>query len=191
MVIVSCEIPSPFSIIKNRGDLKEQSNDVVRFKEEIFVANNFGVLKFNKSKLTFELLKGSNKPAYSFFDADGILIALTNWGTALVRKEGSFEVVDKGFASSMALSKKYEHRIYSGESGGFSIFKKNDKDSYNLQLFVEMEDDIVKVTEDDEGNVWMASVLGNIYFIHSDSLQGQINKERNLAIQLFSICPLF
>ena len=179
------EIPSPFSIIKNSGDLNEQSNDVIRFKDEIFAANSLGVLKFNKSKLTFELLKGSNKPAYSFFNADDILLALTNWGTALVREEGKFELVDRGFASSMVLSKKYERRIYSGESGGFSIFANNNKGSYDLQLFHEMEDDIAKVTEDSEGNVWMASVLGNIYFIHSNSLEGEIKKDKDLPIEKF------
>jgi signal transduction histidine kinase len=181
--ITYCEEPSPFSIIENSGMLKEKTNDVIRFKNNIYVANELGILYLFEEKSQFKLTDGSTKPAYSFFDAGNMLIASTNWGTIVVDGSKLKTEVTERMANNFISSKKYPDRIYSADNGGFTVYQKVGN---NLKVIYEKEiGDFSDIAEDDDGTLWLVDYTNNLIKVIGNLKEFSSENENNIMYETF------
>ena len=179
-----CEEPSHFSIIKNVGELKDKSNDVIRFNDNIYVANELGVLYLDKNQSIFKLAEASNKPAYSFLDSDDILIAATNWGTKIVEGNKLLPAVNNFMAIDIVNSKVYPGRIYSANDGGFTVYQKVGN---NLKVIYENElGDFLDIVEENDGSLWLLSYTYNLINIFGNLKEFSEGNDNNIKFELFN-----
>ncbi|MFZ1292110.1 MAG: ATP-binding protein [Melioribacteraceae bacterium] len=174
------EEPSPFSIIQNNGEFKDKSVSVIRFDNKIYAVNEFGVLYLSTAASGFKLAKGSNKPAYSLLDANGVLVAGTNWGTAVIDNDKLKKPVNNNSSNKLINSKIFPGRIYSAEHNGFSVFQKIENNSIKLIYDKELND-FNNIMEDDNGDLWLVGFLENILHISGElkNFSGGTNKNIN------------
>lgn len=113
--IVFSETDSPISIIPAEGQLRSQVTSITRFENKIYAANDIGVLVLDHGKSKFELIKGSNKPAYQLLNFNNYLFAATNWGLRTV-KGNLFDIeLDPESISYLNPSSHFPDLIYFGE----------------------------------------------------------------------------
>jgi len=163
--IVYCEAISPFSVFQNSGALKTMSNAVIRFKGKLYVANELGVLYLSDEKSTFELLQGSIKSAYNFINADGVLLAVTNWGIAIVEKNKLSEFLVDNTANEVIASRVFPGRYYAGYRDGWAVLQKQKNNQFRVAFRKDTDDEVMSIVEEKDGNLWMKGYLNRILHV--------------------------
>lgn len=181
-----CEEPSPFSIINNNGKLRDKSNDVVRFNNNLYVGNELGVLYLSKENSLFQLTEGSNKPAYSLLDVGNVLVAATNWGTTTVNGNILNPELNDKLANSIFNSDVYENRIYAAEYGGFTVFQKSNKD---LKVIFEkdIDTDYFDIAEEKDGSLWLASYSHKLTYVSGDLNEFSKGSDKNIKYETYDV----
>jgi signal transduction histidine kinase/ligand-binding sensor domain-containing protein len=163
--IVYCEAISPFSVFQNRGALKTMSNAVIRFNGKLYVANELGVLYLSDEKSTFELLQGSIKSAFNFFNAGGVLLAVTNWGIAIVEKNKLSEFLIDNTANEVIASRVFPGRYYAGYRDGWAVFQKQKNNQFRVAFRKDTDNEVMSIVEEKDGNLWMKGYLNRILHV--------------------------
>jgi len=163
--IVYCEAPSPFSIFRNHGSLKSMSNSVIRFNENIYAANEFGVVYLTDKKSTFELVEGINKPAYKLLNYNGVLFASTNRGLATIEDNRLVDFLFHRSTQVVLASKVFPGRIYVGSRIGFAVVQELDNRQFHLAYSKETVNEVLSIAEDEDGSLWLAGYFNGIFHI--------------------------
>jgi len=160
-----CEVPSPFTLFKDAGYLKNLSSAVIRFNGRIYVGNEFGVLYYNNKTSSFQLLKDSNRPAYGFLDAGGALFAATNWGVVRIDNEKISKPILDNSSNVLISSNVYPNRVYAPQDRGLSVIQKQN----NKLTLVDYEqiaaEEILQMVEESDGSLWLAGFFPGIIHV--------------------------
>ncbi len=159
--IVYCEIPSPFSILPSKGVAKYPFYSILRSNDNLFIANELGIIYSNKGTSSFKLVQGINKPAYELIKFDGTIIAAANSGIHKLRNENFEKTIAPPSAASIIPSKYYTGRLYSGTSDGLLIITLNNQNDFVIHS-TSIEEEIVSVVEDKDSSLWLNSLDGGI-----------------------------
>ena len=160
--IVFSETDSPISIIPAEGQLRSQVTSITRFENKIYAANDIGVLVLDHGKSKFELIKGSNKPAYQLLNFNNYLFAATNWGLRTV-KGNLFDIeLDPESISYLNPSSHFPDLIYFGGIGYLGIVKVESGKSPVVKTIKLSTDEIGSIVEDSDSSLWILRVDGPI-----------------------------
>ncbi len=163
--IIYCETPSPFSIFQNRGALKDRSNSVLRFKDTIYAVNDLGVLYLSERHSTFQLVEGSNKPAYELFDAGGTLLAGTNWGLVIVENNRIKSFIYEHQSAKLLASKIYPGRIYAGVNDGLIVIQKQKNKHFRVTYTFMAAEEVNSIVEEENGDLWIGGYFLGLYHV--------------------------
>lgn len=166
--IIYCEASSPFSIFQKWGALNNMSSSAMRFDGSIYVANELGVLYLSDRHNTYKLVEGSNKPAYKFFNADGVLLAATNGGLVIIDQKKIVKFIIRDMAVDLVASKIYPGRIYVGTRESITIIQQTKYNQFEIIYQRETDDEVNAIVEDKDGNLWLAGYFPGIYHVTGD-----------------------
>ena len=183
--IVYCETPSPLTLFQNSGVLKDITFSVRRFKDTLYVANDFGVSYYSKRTTAFELVKGSNKPAYELLDFNEALLAGTNWGLAVVKHKVLQPFLLDYQTQNLVVSKVFPGRIYAGTSDGLFVIQKQINGGFTIADSFETDGEIYSVVEEKDGALWLEGHFLGIYHITGNMQKLSRGKNRKIAFQYF------
>lgn len=161
--IAHIEYPSPFTIFKDDGMLKDMSSSVYRNKGILYVTNELGVLYLPDKNSTFKLLEGSIKPAYALLDFDGIFLAGTNWGLSIIENNKLSEPIIDPSVNVLVKSKLFPGIVYVGHRNGFSIIQKLGDKKIIVKYSKAMENEAFSLVEDEDGSLWVAGFYKGLY----------------------------
>ncbi len=184
--IVYCEASSPFSIFQKRGALNNMSASAIRFDGSIYVANELGVLYLSDRHNTYELVEGSNKPAYKFFNADGVLLAATNGGLVIIEQKKIMKFIIRDMAVDLVASKIYPGRIYVGTRKGITIIQKTKYNRFGIIYQGQTDDEVNSIVEDKDGNLWLAGYFSGIYYVTGDLGNLSTGTDHNLKFKFYN-----
>jgi signal transduction histidine kinase len=169
--IVNCEFPSPFSLIPDRGLLKNSVFSMIRYGDIIYAANGLGIIYSFNNNPEFKLVEGMNKPGNYLLNSNGVLIAATNWGVGIIEKNHFKKMLINNSTNILVNSGVFKNRIYAGHREGITILQKNDN-NYDDYL-TELNEEITSIVEDYDGSIWAKS-LNNV-LIHSTDRQQSLS----------------
>jgi serine phosphatase RsbU (regulator of sigma subunit) len=160
--VIYAEIPSSFSVLDKYILQEDESNSVIRFNGNFYVANSIGILYTSEKTNSFELLKESKNQAISFLEANGVLLAVTNDGIATIKDD---EIIDKNYVNVYTLykSKYFKDRIYAGSNYGFLILEKGDDGLFTEKYSKDLFNLVTNFAEDSNGNLWINGLFRGIY----------------------------
>jgi len=184
--IVYCEQPSPFSIFQKNGSLNDMSNGVVRYDGTIYVANEMGVLYLSDKSSTFQLIEGSNKPAYNFLKIDDRLLAGTNWGTVAIEKNRIKNFVNNTTTNCLLKSKMYQGRIYAGTRDGLSVCQKLYNGVFKEVYIKDTVDEVYSVVEENDGSLWLAGYFSGIFHVNGNLEGFTSGSDKNVTYKFYS-----
>ncbi|RPI69897.1 MAG: hypothetical protein EHM47_13080, partial [Ignavibacteriales bacterium] len=156
--IVFSETNSPLSLIPAEGQLRSQVNSISRYENKIYVANDIGVLILDHGKSKFELIKGSDKPAYQLLNFNDKLFAATNWGLKTV-KGNQFDLeLDRESINYLNPSQHFPGVFYFGGREYLGIVKTEKGKSPVVKTVDLTTGEIVSVVEDNDSTLWIMHV---------------------------------
>jgi signal transduction histidine kinase len=176
--IIHCEVPSPLSILPINGLLKYPLFSMLRFKSKFYAANDLGVIFLDKESTFFKLVKESNKPAFRLIDADGVLLASTNWGVALIENDKFKKRITENSTNSIIISKFFPGRIYAAHRDGLTIIQKQKKKNDYYIYKTNFDEELFSVVEDKDSSLWVQSLDGGIIHI-TDKMNNLLTNQKN------------
>ena len=153
--IVFSETNSPLSIIPAEGQLISQITSIIRHENKIYVANDIGVLILEHGKSKFELIKGSNKPAYQLLNFNSKLFAATNWGLKTIKGNQFVLTLDLQSINFISSSSIFPNLFYYGGTGFLGLVKAENGKSPTVKTFNLTTDEISSVVEDSDSTLWV------------------------------------
>ncbi len=162
--IAYCELPSSFSIYKDKGLQEEMTYSVIRFNDIIYTTNELGVFYLPEESSTFKIVTGSQKPAYSLLNSEGALLASTNRGVALIENNSYKKELEVDASYGIINSKIFPGRIYVGTETGFAIIQNENKD-INIKFQKYLIDGVTSIVEDIDGSLWLAGYFDGLYHV--------------------------
>lgn len=175
------ELLSPYSIFDDRHGIEGYVNDIYKYKSKVYLANYHGVLSLGTAESIthhnyFEIVspsvnatKTSSKQAIAFLELNDTLFAGTRGGLYVFENH---KLVQQFKLESGALlqSKKNPKRLYVGLFNGLaSLIYKNGKWENDGEIHG-IKDDIRKIEEDQEGNLWLESQNDGVWKVDGESL---------------------
>jgi len=161
--IVNCESLSPFSVIPDKGVLKNPVFSMLRFGDYLYAANDLGNIYLKNNTSSFKLVDGMNKPGNSFLNSNGVLFAAMNWGVGIIENNHINKMLINNSTNILVNSRFFKDRIYAGHRDGVSILQKN-KNQYEIYL-TELQEEISNIVEDEDSSLWVQTL--NDVIIHS------------------------
>tara|TARA_R110002050_G_scaffold223338_2_gene359166 strand:- start:21881 stop:25930 length:4050 start_codon:yes stop_codon:yes gene_type:complete len=175
------ELLSPYSIFDNRHGIEGYVNDIYRYKGKMYLANYHGVLRLTtdengEHRNYFEIInplvnatKTSSKQGIAFLELNDTLFAGTRGGLFVF---ANHKLVQQFKLESGALfqSRKNPKRLYVGLLNGLaSLVYKNGKWENDGEIHG-IKDDIRKIEEDQEGNLWLESQNDGVWKVEAESV---------------------
>jgi signal transduction histidine kinase len=165
--IVFSETNSPLSLIPAEGQLRSQVISILRYDNKIYVANDIGVLVLDHGKSDFELIKGSNKPAYQLLDFKDHLIAATNWGLKTVKGKQFASELDPNSITYLYPSSIFPDIFYYSGRAILGIVKAEDRQKLSVKTFDLATDEISSVVEGVDSTLWITQYERPIWHINT------------------------
>ncbi|MEO8230898.1 MAG: triple tyrosine motif-containing protein, partial [Ignavibacteriota bacterium] len=153
--IVFIEVNSPLSIMPAEGLIRSQINSIVRFDDKIYACNELGVIFLDHGKSTFELIEGSNKPAYQVLNFNGNLLAATNWGLKIIKENKFLAEINANSISSFTASNLFPDLFYFGASGYLDIVKMEKGKPPISKSADGISDEVSMIIEDSDSTLWV------------------------------------
>jgi signal transduction histidine kinase/CheY-like chemotaxis protein len=175
------ELLSPYSIFDDRHGVEGYVNDIYKYKGKMYLANYHGVLRlgsdqsmehhnyFTNVSPLIAATKTFSKQAIAFLELNDTLFAGTRGGLYVYTNH---KLVQQFKIESGALfqSKKNPKRMYVGLMNGLaSITYRNGKWKNEGQIHG-IKDDIRKIEEDQEGNLWLESQNDGVWKVEAESI---------------------
>jgi len=153
--IVFSEINSPLSLIPAEGQLRSQISSIIRYENKIYIANDIGVLILEHGKSKFELLKGSDRPAYQLLKLNDKLFAATNWGLMTIKENKFASELAPSSINSIHSSSLFPDLIYFGGREYLGIVKAEFGKSPVVKTVDVRKYEISSVVEDSDSTLWI------------------------------------
>lgn len=153
--IVFSEINSPLSIIPAEGQLRSRVTSISRYDNKVYVANDIGVLILEHGKSEFELIKGSDKPAYQLLNFNNKLFAATNWGLKMVKGNQFVLELDRESINYINSSPNFPDIFYFGGRGSLGLVKTENGKSPVVKTINLTTDEIGSMVEDGDSTLWL------------------------------------
>ena len=183
--IVYCKEQSPLSIFQNSGKLKKRLYAVIRHKGIIYAANDLGVLYLKNNKSGFQLVNGSNKPAYAFLNAGGTLLAGTNYALVQIENFSLKKYILNEVAVSLINSKVFPGRIYSTTSYGFAAIQKHHDGNFVVTYKKQFGYETASIVEDSDGSLWIGGYFPGIYHVTGNLSELAEGSDKNIKYQFY------
>ncbi len=183
--IIYCETPSPFYIFQNSGALKDRSNSVLRFEDTMYAANDLGVLYLSERHSNFQLVEGSNKPAYELFDAGGTLLAGTNWGLVIVENNRIKSFLYESQSAKLLASKIYPGRIYAGVNDGLLVIQKQKNNQFRVTYNFKAAEEVYSIVEEENGDLWLGGYFLGIYHVTGNLKELSIGNDDGVSFKYY------
>lgn len=183
--IIYCETPSPFSIFKDSGALKNMSNSVLRFEDTVYLTNDLGVLYLSESQSTIKLVEGSNKPAYELFDTGSALLAGTNWGLVVVVNKKFHEFLFESHTVKLIASKIFPGRIYAGTGDGLTVIQQHKNNRFSVVYTYDTEDEVYSIVEEEDGGLWLGGYFLGIYHVTGNMKELSLGIDKNVNYKFY------
>jgi signal transduction histidine kinase/DNA-binding response OmpR family regulator len=163
--------PSALQIIDEKSGFEGSIQAIKSFEDKIYIATSSGVyylqnLSGNSADNKFIQLKDISVQSWNFLSLKDKLLAATNDGVFEVKNnEASLVDHDLRYAYCFSNSKSDESIIYVGLHSGLGILKyENDKLTY-LGAAADINNSIVKIEEDLNGDLWCNDIAGKIIYV--------------------------
>ncbi len=163
--IVFSEVNSPLSLIPAEGQLRSQINSIIKYENNLYIANDIGVLMLDNSKSNFELLEGSNKPAYQFLKFKDHLFASTNWGLKIIKGKKFSDELDPGSITFSSPSSIFPDVFYFGSTKKIGMVKLEPGKPPVVKTINVGSDENDKIVEDDDSTLWVTQPDKPLYHI--------------------------
>lgn len=170
------EYKSPLKYLGSDSKLAGTISDIIRFEGKLYVGTSLGLyyLDYKKSGFpvfkTFDELKSHSVNALKIINIEGRehLLVGTSFGACEVF-EGRIKNYVKSdiYAYCIYPSKFYENTFYLGTERGLRTAKYVNG-TITLLPQNEIVSEIRSITEDDEGNLWMGSLLNGVFKMSKD-----------------------
>lgn len=180
------ELLSPYSIFDDRHGIEGYVNDIYKYKGKVYLANYHGVLSlgsdesiahhnyFENVSPLINAAETSSKQAIAFLEINDTLFAGTRGGLYVFVNH---KLVQQFNLESGALfrSKKNSDRIYIGLFNGLASLIYRNGEWENEGIIQGVKDDIRKIEEDQEGNLWLESQNDGVWKVEGESLNNSDN----------------
>jgi serine phosphatase RsbU (regulator of sigma subunit) len=174
--ISKIEINSPFRFFAAESGLTGNINDIIKFRDVIYIATVNGVyymVEDDFGYVKFEKVEGINDQGWSFlrFKGDGsipekLLVGTESGLFELTRSGGARKLTDRvaerRFYTLKVIGSEHDpNKIYLGLNDGFAtlIYERR---RWELEGTYTSNEEIRSIVEDDEGNLFASTVFGGI-----------------------------
>ncbi|MCW5515426.1 ATP-binding protein [Muriicola sp. Z0-33] len=176
------ELSSPYSIFDERQGIEGYVNDIVVIDGKLYLANYNGVLRLGNHESIenhsyFENISPlvsstgtSSKQAIEFLMSNDTLFVGTRAGL-YIYVDHKLEQQIKLKSGALFRSKKNPNRIYVGLADGLASIVYNNGKWENDGRIGGIDDDIRKIIEDTDGNLWLESQVDGVWKIEAGSLR--------------------
>ena len=155
------EIPSTFTYFDQKSGLEGAVNQIIRYENTLYVATYQGLYYYDEDRFGFAPVKEIISACWSIVPFDGALFAATSQGIFSVKnKKAAF--VNDCFAISLVTSKNDLSSLFVGETRGFYSLKREGS-HWNYKKFDGVDDEIIDLQTDAQGNVWGATLSEGIF----------------------------
>lgn len=184
--IIYCKEETSISIFKNTGKLKSRSYAVTRFNGTIYLANELGVLYLKNNKDGFQLVKGSNKPAYAFLGSNQFLFAGTNYGLAKIEDYTLKQYIMEESSTALLSSKVFPGRFYSLTGNGYAVIEKQKDNNFKVTYLKEMGREATSIVEEADGSIWVEGYFEGLYHIHGNMNELSSGSDKNIKYDYYT-----
>lgn len=176
--------PSSVSIFKNSGMLKNIAYSVRRKNNRLYATNELGVLIWQGENKGFQLLDGSNEPAFAFAEFNDQLLVGTNSGTYIVEENSLGKYISKASARFICVSKVFPNRIYLATYEGLLVVEKiNDK---FIEVYEkEFSDESIKIVEENDGSLWIYGFFPELIRITGELKAFSNGEDKNINFERY------
>ena len=184
--IAFCEEPSSFSTYKDKGLMEDMIYSVIRYDEKLFVTNELGTFYLAEHENNFQMIAESKKPAYRLINVDGILIAYTNEGIAIIKNGKYSRIINVDGGVEIIRSIKDPRIIYLGSDTGFGVLKiENNNVSLTFEKY--LIDGVTKIAESSDGSLWLKGYFDGIYHVTGNMSELQNGREENVDFKYYEV----
>lgn len=152
--IFSLALPSAYTFFTSNEGITGEVLCITEFDKKIYVGTNNGLFQLNDRKFT--QVADISHACWGMATTQQGLIAATSNGICLISPTG----VVRHLTTATALSLLAEdHELYSGEMDGVYL---NDTKTGSRKKVCGLER-VLKIIKDDDGTIWLQSILGEIW----------------------------
>ncbi|MCP5052070.1 MAG: hypothetical protein GY940_33185, partial [bacterium] len=158
--ISKIEYASPISIHDERSNLSGLVLSVVEHNSDLYVGDTNG-LHYLESPLKFRTIPGIPGSCSSLISIRGSIFAATTAGIFQVEQNIKRKITSHP-AYVLQPSQYYPNRIWCGTLTGLMTLSRNNSQWKEGQLIKGIDQKIVSIAEDKNGNVWLGTLTGNV-----------------------------
>ena len=179
--IAQVDIPSPMSVFDESVGIKGAVNHLLRYRDRMYVGTLNGL--YFLSGLRASAVDGLNASCFYLAEANGTLLAATSKGVYRINGT-SAQPLSHDFALCLYPLRNNPKTVFVGLENGLGILDLA-KNSY--RQIAGIDDQIVGITEDDDGHVWLETLSKGLYRTNSQAGDRKLyNKENGLTTLLYN-----
>lgn len=155
---------SPVTYFDKKNGLKGSINDIIRFKEKIYVTTLEGLYYLSATEpYKFEKFTGINTGCWDMDITSNDVLVATSSGVIKIKENGSTEKISNDFTFVIQKSKFYPDLFFAGTINGLEIIEQKNN-SYTVRKLseylksnsnqTEVFDEVRSIQEDSEGLIW-------------------------------------
>ncbi len=188
--ISHAEISSPLTSLNDAQGLKGSIQDIVKYKNSLYIATSLGVFKAVDGY--FVPISGITSQTWSLkitaIEKDSFLLASTEAGIFKIENvTGS--ILKEGFGYTLYQSKINSERVFIGMSDGLSSLRYENGKWINEDYINGIDKEIRSVAEDKNGDLWLGTPfdgLIKIDFTENTSLKNSLVTTWNKSYKIYN-----
>jgi signal transduction histidine kinase len=162
--IVQVDIPSPISVFDEAIGVRGEVNDLLRYRNAMYIATLNGL--YYLSGFRPMAVQGINASCFQLEETPGALLAATSKGVYRVNG-GSGQALTSDFSICLHSLRQNPNVVLVGLESGLSILNTA---SRSYRQVPGIDDQIIGITEDDQGQVWLETLSQGLYRLNPQTL---------------------
>jgi len=161
--ISKVEYTSPFFIYDDRCNLPRIVLSVVRHHRELYVGTTQGLYMFHPGSKTFLPIPVTSSNCWDMLSFEDSLLAATYSGVFLVDSKSDMpNNIVKSESFALLPSRRYPGSIWCGTSSGLVVLIRKNSKWVEEHRFKSINQSIRFIAEDNNGNLWLATLAGDV-----------------------------
>ena len=159
--ISKIEYTSPFSIYDSRIGLPGIILSVARHRSDLYVGTTRRLYVSPPDSKTFHPVQGISSSCWSLLSIEDAVLAATSQGVFLIKKRIKQKIItDLSFV--LVPSRRIPNRTWCGTNKGLIALSQKNGQWIEEHRFETINQDIRAITEDKNGNLWLATSTGSV-----------------------------